>query len=272
MQVDLDSLPLGLVLMAGVFAPLSGWFASTRSRHPVVWFVLGACIGPLAVALLALAPPGRCPACETPVPGWPSACARCGHAFGGIAGALDARATAPRSPAAGPRWAEPERPVAPPSITFTPTTPSLVPPRSSITDPAGIRDAPGPSGGSRAGASSGPSRETPSGPDANPVEQVLSTGLYLSGNAGLEIGATYAIARVGPRLRIFGPVDAGQLTVRLEGDLDEFEVTALDDRVVISGQPGRSSTAIIFRAIGGMRASDLEEALGPAGAGSGRTA
>lgn len=269
MQVDLDSLPLGLVLIAGVFAPFSGWFASTRSRHPVAWFVLGACTGPFAIALLALAPPGRCPACETPVRGWPSACARCGLAFGGVAAALDGRATTPRSTAVGPRWSEPERPVETSSIAFTPTAPSLVPPRSSITDLGETRAEPRLAGGGSAG---GPSGGTASGPAANPVEQVLSTGLYLSGNAGMEIGATYAIARVGPRLRIFGPVDAGQLTVRLEGDLEEFQVTALDDRVIISGQPGRSSTAIIFRAIGGMRAGELEQALGPAGAGSGRTA
>ncbi|MGP1674195.1 MAG: hypothetical protein ACTS8Z_03140, partial [Candidatus Limnocylindrales bacterium] len=139
MQVDLDSLPLGLVLIAGVFAPLSGWFASTRSRHPVVWFVLGAFIGPFAIALLALAPPGRCPACETPVHGWPSACARCGLAFGVVAGLLDERVTEPRSTASGPRWAEPERAAETPSLAFTPTTPSLVPPRSSIQDLGGIR-------------------------------------------------------------------------------------------------------------------------------------
>ncbi|MGZ9159681.1 MAG: hypothetical protein ACXW4T_00835 [Candidatus Limnocylindrales bacterium] len=268
MQVDLDSLPLGLVLLAGVFAPLSGWFASTRSRHPVAWFVLGACTGPFAIALLALAPPGRCPACETAVRGWPSACARCGLPFGGVAAALDGRATTPRSTGVGPRRAEPERPVETSSIAFTPTAPSLVPPRSSIAELGGIRAEPRPAGGT----STGPSGGTAPGPAANPVEQVLSTGLYLSGNAGLEIGATYAIARVGPRLRIFGPVDAGELTVRLEDDLEDFQVTALDDRVIISGQPGRSSTAIIFRAIGGMRAGELEQALGPAGAGSGRTA
>jgi hypothetical protein len=264
LQVDLDSLPLGLVLIAGVFAPLSGWFASTRSRHPVVWFVLGAFIGPFAIALLALAPPGRCPACETPVGGWPSACARCGLAFGGVTGLLDERPTAPRPAGVGPRWAEPERVAETPSLAFTPTTPSLVPPRSSIQDLGGIRAEPTLAGGSNAGSVADPVM--------NPVEQVLSTGLYLSGNVGLEIGATYAIARVGPTLRIFGPVDTGQLTVRLEGDLEDFEVTALDDRVVITGQPGRSSTALILRAIGGMRASELEHALGPAGAGSGRTA
>jgi hypothetical protein len=99
--------------------------------------------------------------------------------------------------------------------------------------------------------------------------EVLSTGVYLSGNAGLEIGATYALARVDDRLRIFGPVDAGQLTVRHEGDIDDFEVTAVDDRVIIAGRSGRSSLAIIFRAIGGMRPVDLEHALSP-GAGNGR--
>jgi hypothetical protein len=91
---------------------------------------------------------------------------------------------------------------------------------------------------------------------------VLSTGVYISGNAGLEIGATYAIARSGDRLRLFGPVDAGQLTVRHEGDLANFYVTAMDDRVIISGREGRSSLAIVLRTIGGMRAAELESALG----------
>lgn len=271
MQVGLDSLPLGLVLIAGVFAPLAGWFASTRSRHPVVWFVLGACIGPLAVALLALAPPGRCPACETPVRGWPSACYRCGLSFGGVAGLFDDRATTGGPTDAGPRWGGPGPDNEATTSAHVPLAPALVPPRSSITGLGGIRAEPRLAATPGLGAS--PGRDgAPAVPAASPVEQVLSTGLYLSGNVGLEIGATYAIARVGSRLRIFGPVDTGQLTVRLEGELDEFEVTALDDRVVISGRPGHSSVAIILRAIGGMRASELEHALGAAGAGSGRTA
>ena len=96
-----------------------------------------------------------------------------------------------------------------------------------------------------------------------PSGDVLSTGVYLSGNAGLEVGACYAIARDGDRVRVFGPVDAGQLTVRHEGAVNEFDVTAMDDRVIITGRGGRSGTAFVFRTIGGMRAADLELALGP---------
>jgi hypothetical protein len=95
-----------------------------------------------------------------------------------------------------------------------------------------------------------------------PPGDVLSTGVYISGNAGLEVGACYAIARDGDDLRVFGPVDAGQLTVRHEGPVDDFDVTAMDDRVIITGRDGRSTVAIVFRTIGGMRAADLEVALG----------
>jgi hypothetical protein len=98
---------------------------------------------------------------------------------------------------------------------------------------------------------------------------VLSTGVYISGNAGLEIGACYAIARDGDHMRVFGPVDAGQLTIRHEGPISDFDVTAMDDRVIIAGREGRSSLAIVFRTIGGMRAADLESALAPSAVGFG---
>ena len=106
-------------------------------------------------------------------------------------------------------------------------------------------------------------------PDDLTAGEVLSTGVYISGNAGLEIGATYAIARDGDELRVFGPVDAGQLTVRHRGPVLDFDVTAMDDRVIIAGREGRSSVAIVFRTIGGMRAADLELALAAPVAGAG---
>jgi hypothetical protein len=100
-----------------------------------------------------------------------------------------------------------------------------------------------------------------------PPGDVLSTGVYLSGNAGLEVGACYAIARDGDKLRVFGPIDAGQLTVRHEGPVNDFDVTAMDDRVIITGRDG-AAMALVFRTIGGMRAADLEGALGGPIAGS----
>ena len=89
----------------------------------------------------------------------------------------------------------------------------------------------------------------------------LHGDLHLGQREFLKIGATYAIARDGDYLRVFGPVDAGQLTVRHEGPVFDFDVTAMDDRVIIAGRDGRSSVAIVFRTIGGMRAADLELAL-----------
>jgi hypothetical protein len=107
------------------------------------------------------------------------------------------------------------------------------------------------------------------GPTEARTGDVLSTGVYISGNGGLEIGACYAIARSANLLRVFGPVDAGQLTIRHEGPIADFEVTAMDDRVIIAGREGRSTLAIVFRTIGGMRAEQLESALAPSIAGFG---
>jgi hypothetical protein len=317
-QGVLDNLPLVVALTAGVFAPISGWLATRRSRNAAVWFVFGALIGPLAPVLLAIAPPGRCPACDAPVAGWPTACEQCGTSFGrGVPVELPAApsraemvtgtgvhrtapaqdeaplavATDPRPPSRPTRMRRPRasgsgagsgarraaRTTVSPSVPIDRLParhtqdfgsadlrpPRIVPPppipARPMTDErvARERDTRGRSGRRRAPA------------EGAAAGEVLSTGVYLSGNAGLEIGATYALARVDDRLRIFGPVDAGQLTVRHEGDIDDFEVTAVDDRVIIAGRSGRSSLAIIFRAIGGMRPVDLEHALSP-GAGNGR--
>jgi hypothetical protein len=95
--------------------------------------------------------------------------------------------------------------------------------------------------------------------------EILSIGVYVSGNARLEIGARYGLARVpgpdGDQLRIFGPVDTGEITVRYEGPIDRFEVTALDDRVIITERDGRAPLMCAFRALGGKRGPDLERAF-----------
>lgn len=253
MQVVLDNLALVVVLAAGVFAPLSGWFASRRSRNPAVWFVFGAVLSPLALILLYLAPPGHCPSCEQSIPGWSSACPRCGTRLraaraprraavpGGApprqAVSLDPASVAALDAVVGRRV----RPIISQAIRpVAPLVPELVP------DPA-------------LAASRVPSDAT--------AGEVLSTGIYLSGNARLEIGACYALSRVGEHWRVFGPVDAGQLTIRHEGSLASLDVTAMDDRVILTTAEGRSSMAIVMRPIGGMRAADLERALAPGASG-----
>lgn len=269
MQGVIEGVPIVLVLIAGIAAPLAGWYATRRYRSPGTWFVLGALTGPIALALLALSPPGRCPECDARVNGWAAYCDRCdeplparitfdsspGPAAGLTAAAASSsgpvpvmagaassgfrthavptpidRARSAQRRESGSAW--PDRPMASPTSlgvrpTFTPST--------------------------YVAATMG---DQPSG-------DVLSTGVYLSGNAGLEVGACYAIARDGDRVRVFGPVDAGQLTVRQEGPVGEFDVTAMDDRVIITGRGRRAGTAFVFRTISGMRAADLELALGP---------
>ena len=266
MQGVLDGgVPIILVLLAGIGAPLAGWYATRRARNPGIWFVLGVLTGPIALALLAVAPPGRCPECDSTIDGWAAVCDRCGEP-------LDARiGPAARVPSAS-------APADPASISAAaPGEPSQ---RSSrpVPPPTPIASARG--NGRREARSGWPDRPmaspmslgirptiTPSNYVAAtmadpPNGDVLSTGVYLSGNAGLEVGACYAISRDGDRLRVFGPVDAGQLTVRHEGRIDEVDVTAMDDRVIITGRDGRSGVAFVFRTIGGMRAADLELALG----------
>jgi len=243
-QLVLDNLLVLVVLAAGLFAPLTAWFAARRSRRPVIWFVFGALIGPLALVLLALAPPGRCPSCGAPVDGWPTSCRHCGRPLGDADGEVlavpmqlqadDLNGNAvDRSPPR--RRARAQRTAMP--------VPTRLEPRQIWRDVPASRVA---------------------SPEAH-VGDIVSTGVYMSGNAALEIGATYALSRVpgpdGDRLRVFGPVDQGQITIRHEGPLDAFDVTGVDDRVIISARDERSSLICIFRAIGGMRGVDLERAL-----------
>ena len=78
MQIIGTLLPV-LAVFALVFGPIAGWLGLERQRQPIVWLVFGALLGPLAVALLILAPPGACPRCNESVAGWPSGCIHCGE-------------------------------------------------------------------------------------------------------------------------------------------------------------------------------------------------
>ena len=273
----LGDLPIALLLVVGICAPVTGWFARRRYRSPVVWFALAALTGPIATILLAVAPPGRCPNCEAPVVGWPTSCDRC-HArlrdgamppslHGSVPPALQPRThTIPADHPATASILERAAMVAPP----TPIDAARAGHRREVRPTAlGTRPS------SAATMSVAPPVITASayqiatGPTEQATGDVLSTGVYISGNAGLEIGACYAIARSDNLLRVFGPVDAGQLTIRHEGPITDFDVTAMDDRVIIAGREGRSTVAIVFRTIGGMRAEQLEEALSPSIAGFG---
>ena len=242
MQLVPDNLLVVVVLAAGVFAPLTGWFATRRARQPLVWFLFGGLIGPLALAVLALAPPGRCPSCAAPVEGWPTSCRQCGRAFGPVPDPATAVSTPSQaSDAHG-------------NVTKAPRTRRSGPPRARPQGPSRVETQSHAAPAAATAASSAPA-----------TGEILSIGVYMSGNARLEIGARYGLARVpgpdGDRLRIFGPVDTGEITVRYEGPIDSFDVTALDDRVIISEVNMRAPLMCVFRALGGLRGAELERAF-----------
>ena len=319
-----DSGPILLALTVGIFAPLSGWTASRRARNPIVWFAIGACSGPVALFILAVAPPGRCPDCDRPVPRWNRVCARCGAEFPPIWEEEEAPAATPApaaraAPAATPAPAARAAPAAP-----APAATSAATPRRPRAQSRTRREPAAPAGpatnGSRAPKPT--RRGSPGGthavetPAETPVEapprpvfepapprpvavpprpvfepappvrrpapapsapldddevRVLSTGIYILGNAGLEVGARYGLARVGDRLRVFGPVDLGEVTVRHERPLAELEVTGIGDQLIVSMASRGSGLAMVFQGLGGMQPADLERALAGPDAQEGRS-
>jgi hypothetical protein len=279
-QDIVGSLPVAIILIAGLCAPIAGWLAMQRSRNPALWFVFGALTGPVALMLLLAAPVGRCPRCETRASGWAGVCAACGTRLGGIFDEDEAIRVADHPVAAPVALAQQgSAPIDPLAVEGgTSGSPSFAP--SAGAAAAGAMGA-GAATSSQAGSpppgfgpaatlrarapSTMPRSETTnrvSAVDATGGE-VLATAVYMSGNAGLEIGACYAIARVEDRIRVFGPVDTGQLTIRHERPMADGEVVALDDRLLITLRHGRSATSMIMRWVGGMAPASVEAALAP---------
>ena len=68
-------------LWAVVFGAVATSLAARRLRSRPVWAVFGVVLGPIALAILHVAPPGRCPACGAVAIGWEPACLRCDLPF-----------------------------------------------------------------------------------------------------------------------------------------------------------------------------------------------
>jgi hypothetical protein len=267
------------VVSAAVFGPLSGWFAGRRDRHPVVWLGFGALLGPLALLILYAAPPGRCSMCDTPVRGWASICAVCGAPLTAAAGAgrYQARERSPFGPVTPVVDVEAAR-------SFASTNPPIrTPPVLTMLAPAGVDgrvepDVPSPpirlpvdrsatTRIRRPDFSDRPARSfaRPAyDSDREPVAEVLATGVYFGGTAGLAVGGRYVITREGPLFRLLGPVDLDPTRVALERPLARLAAVAVGERLVITeGDGSRVSLAIGMGALAGMNGPELELALAP---------
>lgn len=243
----IGSAGLILVVSAAIFGPLAGWLAGRRDRQPIVWLVFGALLGPGAIALLWLAPPGRCPLCDSPVKGWPTHCDVCSGALGRSAeNALD-----------GVRGRRPRTPPAPALAEIAPTSTGPIPlpvgrPRRNASErrrPATVADTFARSGRSDARL------ELDAG-------QVLATAVYFGGTARLTVGSRYVIVRQHDILQLLGPVDQDPSAVALERPLSRLTATAIGERLVITeGDDDRVSLAVALGAFAGASGPQLEIAL-----------
>jgi hypothetical protein len=266
------------VVSAAVFGPLSGWLAGRRDRNPVVWLVFGTLLGPLALVLLWLAPPGRCSMCDTPVRGWASICLACGGPLTGAAGAgryqsMDREAIESFGPAFETTA---QRVQAEPYPASSRTAPGLtmLPPQAVA---GGTQDdIPTPPIRLPIERSRGPrvrrpgiaeraavtSPRSPLEQDQMAAAEILATAVYFGGTAGLAVGGRYVITRQGTMFRLLGPVDLDPTRVALERPLARLAAAAVGERLVITeGDGSRVSLAIGLGALAGMTGPELEVAL-----------
>jgi hypothetical protein len=241
----IGSAGLILVVSAAIFGPLSGWLAGRRDRQPIVWLLLGALLGPVAFSLLWLAPPGRCPLCDSPVKGWPSRCVVCGGALGGVSDAgTGSRGRRPTPSSRTAVDAAPSASTGPIPLPVGRTGRSLRERRPvTVAEPF-----------ARGGRS-----------DAHvalDAGQVLATAVYFGGTARLTVGSRYVIVRQRATLQLLGPVDQDPSALALERPLAALTATAIGERLVITeGDDARVSLALALGAFAGASGPQLEIAL-----------
>jgi hypothetical protein len=77
-RIEAVILVLAVAWLAG-FGAAAAWQAMRRRRRPAPWAVFGAILGPGALVLLSIAPPGRCWKCTSRTTGWLTTCLWCGE-------------------------------------------------------------------------------------------------------------------------------------------------------------------------------------------------
>jgi hypothetical protein len=271
--VTIDPFDLAILAWAFGFGLLSMWLARLRERSPVAWAIYGAILGPLAVILLAVSPPGRCVACRAPVRGWPKVCPWCGSDVrrGGPPVAAPAAAVAA---GAGTRGGS--------LLTVTPTVSPTVGVVGVTAAPAADAAAPAVSnaaptsvtGAAPTGAVATPSRAqaaaapTAGAPAAETV--TLASGIFLTGTVGLLAGSRYAIETDGRDLRVISVGEPGR-KVAFERRLTGISASGIDDRLVLA-TTGRNGTVLVFLAAdaggSGASAAAIMRAVDAAGRGA----
>ena len=82
----------------------------------------------------------------------------------------------------------------------------------------------------------------------------------MGGNAALQIGSRYFLARVGNKLHLLGPIHMSPSAVAARITLADVEVAVLSDRLLITGRPG-SDLSLAFSSVAAEPGVDLEQQL-----------
>ena len=234
-------LPVIALIVSGiVFAPLASWLAVQRGRSWAAWFLFGVALGPIAVGLLLMAPPGRCPACGTRTRGWPRRCEGCGVEFrrkpAETGSDVDGAPTTIESP-------EPE--------------PGRVARRAS---PAGSPDEPGRRSATTLGRRPTPQANPAASSRSSGTVAILGSGIFIGGSASLQIGSRYLLAKVGSKLHVLGPIHISPSAVAARITLADIEATVLADQLLLNGRGG-TNLSVAFSSVAVEPGVDLEQQL-----------
>jgi hypothetical protein len=249
-----------IVASAMVFAPVCSWLALQRGRSRAAWFAFGVLLGPVAGALLVLAPPGRCPSCGARSRGWPRRCEGCGLAFAsGQWEAEDAEATRPEVLRAlpDPRSSEFDGP----DMARLRGEPRRIVTGAVRPGPVSESDRHAATAlGHRPTLYSAPARDTrPREPQSDTLA-ILGSGIFVGGSEGLQIGSRYFIARVGSEMHMLGPIHISPSAVAARISLSGLATTVVSDRLLITAQDGGDPT-LAFSSVTAELGVDLQQQL-----------
>ena len=238
-----------VVAWAAIFGPATAGLAWRRRRNLMLWLLYGALLGPIALGILWIAPPGTCSWCETPTVGWLVVCDLCGLAV-----------------RLGPDRVRPVR--------LPASTSAVASSQASQASVASARRAiPGASGSpSRVPGSSGVPPEV-GNPLQHPTTQpsdidavvMLASGIYLGGTEPLLPGAFYILTRRGTRLQVLGPLHVSPDRLQVEAPLADLEVSAFNGRLLINArEPTSRRFVLAFQTPAGASAEQLTSAAATA--------
>jgi len=300
--MTVDPIIAGSIAWAIVFGVASGWLAHRRDRIVLAWVLFGAILGPVGLVLLWAAPPGRCASCRAPVRGWQTECEWCGMDVRGRSAAERSAerpiiSVAPTLRPAIDRAQPIANPSAPPTkatkrkaTKATKASGAADRTAAAVAPPAVSTDPPAPASASAsasASAKSEPAAAAPAaaaGRRASPAkaavvdgattrrdQQVVTSGVYVTGTVGLSAGSRYTIAHDGVDLQVLGPSDRSPKKIAYERALEGVDATAPEDRLILTAAGGRGGTVLVFMSVEGdpaRIAGELSGAARAAGAAS----